>query len=138
MDVIELTRQLGAAIQASEEYKAFTVAKEASENDAEVNDKMAKIEEIRAAYQAAAMDSDPDEKLLGKLDKDFQDVYASLMVSDTMAAYEEAREALDGKMNYIMQILYLCVNGEDPATCEPPEEHECGGDCGCCSSDCGC
>ncbi|MDO5448634.1 MAG: YlbF family regulator [Clostridia bacterium] len=138
MDVIELTRQLGAEIQASEEYKAFTAAKVASENDAEVNDKMAKIEEIRAAYQAAAMDPNPDEKLLGKLDKDFQDVYASLMVSDTMAAYEEAREALDSKMNYIMQILYLCVNGEDPATCEPPEEHECGGDCGCCSSDCGC
>lgn len=136
MDVIELTRQLGAAIQESEEYKAFKVAQEASEKDAEVTDKMAKIEEIRAAYQTAAMEAEPDEKFLAKLDKDFQDVYASLMVSDTMAAYEEAREALDGKMNYIMQILYLCVNGEDPATCEPQEEHECGGDCCSCGGDC--
>ena len=136
MDVIELTRQLGAAIQESEEYKAFKVAQEASENDAEVADKMAKIEEIRAAYQTAAMEAEPDEKFLARLDKDFQDVYASLMVSDTMAAYEEAREALDGKMNYIMQILYLCVNGEDPATCEPQEEHECGGDCCSCGGDC--
>lgn len=138
MDVIELTRQLGAAIQADERYTKLAAAKVAVDNDAEVQDKMKKIEEIRLAYQTAAMDAEPDEKLMGKLDKDFQDVYASLMVTDGMASYEEARAELDELMNYIMQILYLCVNSEDPATCEPPEEHECGGDCGCCSSDCGC
>ncbi len=134
MDVIELTRQLGAAIQADERYTALAAAKTAVDNDAEVQDKMKKIEEIRLAYQTAAMDAEPDEKLMGKLDKDFQDVYASLMVSDGMASYEEARAKLDDLMNYIMQILYLCVNGEDPATCEPQEEdHNCGGDCGHCS-----
>ena len=137
MDVIELTRQLGAAIQADERYKNLVAAKTAVDNDTEVQDKMNKIEEIRQAYQAAAMDANPDEKLMGKLDKDFQDVYASLMVSDSMANYEENRAQLDELMNYIMQILYLCVNGEDPATCEPPEEdHDCSGDCSCCGGDC--
>ena len=134
MDVIELTRQLGAAIQADERYTKLAAAKTAVDNDAEVQDKMKKIEEIRLAYQTAAMDAEPDDKLMSKLDKDFQDVYASLMCSDGMQAYEATRTELDGLMNYIMQILYLCVNGEDPATCEPQEEdHECSGECSHCS-----
>ncbi len=133
MDAIAITRQLGAAIQESEEYKVFTAAKEKTEKDAEIQDMMKKIEEIRLAYQTAAMDANPDEKLMEKLDKDFQNVYTALMVTDGMSAYEQARQALDAKMNYIMQILYLCVNGEDPATCEPQEEHDCGGECSHCS-----
>ncbi len=134
MDVIELTRQLGAAIQEDERYKKFVAARVASENDPEIMDKTKKIDEIRAEYQAAAMDPNPDDAIMAKLDKDFQDVYASLMASDKMAEFQEASEDINGLMNYIMQILYLCVNGEDPATCEPEEEeHDCGGECSHCS-----
>lgn len=134
MDVIELTRQLGAEIQKDERYLKFIAARQATENDPEIMDKTKKIEEIRTEYQAAAMDANPDEQLMAKLDKDFQDVYAALMTSDKMADFNEASGAVDEMMNYIMQILYLCVNGEDPATCEPAtEEHECGGECSHCS-----
>lgn len=133
MDVVALTRQLGAAIQADDRYKKFMEAKVASEQDPEVKDMMAKIEEIRVAYQAESMNAEPDEKLLGKLDKDFQNIYTALMVTDAMAAYEESRQEIDNMMNYLMQILYLCVNGEDPETCEPPEDHECGGECSHCA-----
>ncbi len=133
MDVIELTRQLGAAIQADERYAKFADAKAATEANAEIQDMMKKIEEIRTAYQAAAMSETPDEKLMEKLDKDFQNVYTALMVTDGMSAYDSASQELDGMMNYIMQLLYLCVNGEDPKTCEPPTDHECGGECSHCS-----
>ena len=64
MDVIELTRQLGAAIQADEKYKKFADAKAVTESNAEIQDMMKKIEEIRTAYQAAAMSETPDEKLM--------------------------------------------------------------------------
>lgn len=133
MDVVALTRQLGAAVQEDERYKKFVAAKEASEASAEVKDMMAKIDELRVAYQAEAMNLEPDETVLAKFDQDFQQLYAALMVNDTMQAYEQARQELDGMMNYLMQILYLCVNGEDPATCEPQEEHECGGECSHCA-----
>ena len=36
MDIIELTRQLGAAIQQTEEYKRFMAAKEKNDNDAQL------------------------------------------------------------------------------------------------------
>lgn len=134
MDVVALTRQLGAAIQEDERYKNFIARKEASEKDPEVQDMMAKIEEIRTQFQAESMNATPDEKLMGKLDKDFQNVYTALMCTDVMAQYEESRQEIDNMMNYLMQILYLCVNGEDPQTCEPqPAEGECGGSCSSCA-----
>ncbi len=134
MNVVELTRQLGAAIQQDERYLKFIAAREQIDKDPEILDKTAKIEEIRTEYQAAAMDPNPDEALLSKLDKDFQDIYAALMTSDKMAEFNDASGEVDKMMNYIMQILYLCVNGDDPATCEPAEEeHECGGECSHCS-----
>ena len=46
MDVVALTRQLGAAVQEDERYKKFVAAKEASEASTEVKDMMAKIDEL--------------------------------------------------------------------------------------------
>lgn len=133
MDVVALTRQLGAAIQEDERYKKLVSTREASEKDAQVMEMMKKIDELRTTYQAEAMSASPDETVLQKLDGDFQNIYTNLMMNDSMQAYEEARQELDKMMNYLMQILYLCVNGEDPATCEPQEEHDCGGECSHCA-----
>ena len=133
MDVIELTRQLGAAIQADEKYQKFAAAKKAADEDDTVQAQLAEIEKIRTEYQEAAMAENPDDARLSKLDQEFQMAYAGFMGSETMESYENARAELDAMMNYIMQILYLSVNGEDPATCEPPEEHDCGGECSACA-----
>ena len=51
-------------------------------------------------------------------------------VAAVAAAYD-----IDELMNYVMQLLGLCVNGADPVTCEP-EPHDCGCDCESCHSDC--
>ena len=133
MDVIEVTRQLGTAIQADERYKKFVAAKEASDKNPEVDKYMQKIDELRNKYQAEATKENADETVLGNLDKEFQDTYAKLMADPNMKDYEAARQEVDAMMNYLMQILYLCVNGEDPATCEPQQEHSCSGECSCCS-----
>ncbi|MDR0315186.1 MAG: YlbF family regulator [Oscillospiraceae bacterium] len=134
MDVVEITRQLGAVVQKDQRYLEFVEAKNASEADEEVLGLMDKINELREEYQKESEKADADQMLLGKLDQDFQNLYTSLMVNDKMANYEIKRQELDKLMNYLMQILYLCVNGEDPATCEPPQEdeHNCEG-AGCAS-----
>ena len=51
MSVIELTRQLGAAIQADERYKAFDEAKKANDADKELNDLIGKINLVQMNYQ---------------------------------------------------------------------------------------
>ena len=54
MSVIELTRQLGAAIQADERYKAFDEAKKANDADKELNDLIGKINLVQLNYQQEA------------------------------------------------------------------------------------
>ena len=131
MDIIEITRQLGAAIQQDERYLAFHEARRANEADSDLNDLINKIQLIHMSYQHEAAKDNADEEKLEAYDKEFSEVYKTVMDNENMIKYEAARKAVDDMMNHITQILSLCVQGHDPMTCEP-EEHNCSGDCGAC------
>ena len=135
MSVIELTRQLGAAIQKDERYLAFAAAKEANEKDEALNALMGEIQMIQMNYQMEASKEAPDSAKMQEFEAEFNAKYEAFMANENMQKYDEARAQVDSMMNYIMQILSLCVNGADPATCEPEDQHEhsCDGSCSSCS-----
>ena len=135
MSVIELTRQLGAAIQQDERYLAFAKAKEANEKDEALNALMGEIQMIQMNYQMEASKEAPDSAKMQEFEAEFNAKYEAFMANENMQRYDEARAEVDSMMNYIMQILGLCVNGADPATCEPEQQHEhsCDGSCSSCS-----
>ena len=134
MSVIELTRQLGAEIQKDERYLAFAAAKEANEKDEALNALMGEIQMIQMNYQMEASKETPDSAKMQEFEAEFNAKYEAFMANENMQKYDEARAQVDAMMNYIMQILSLCVNGADPATCEPEKhDHECGGSCSSCS-----
>ena len=135
MNVIELTRQLGAAIQKDERYLAFAAGKEANEKDEALNALMGEIQMIQMNYQMEASKETPDSAKMQEFEAEFNAKYEAFMANENMQKYDEARAQVDSMMNYIMQILGLCVNGADPATCEPEEQHEhsCDGSCSSCS-----
>ena len=132
MDIIEITRQLGAAIQQDERYLAFHEARRTNEADTDLNDLINKIQLIHMSYQHEAAKDDANEEKLAAYDKEFSEVYQTVMANENMQKYEAARHAVDDMMNEITAILSLCVQGEDPKTCQPQEEHHCSGDCGSC------
>ena len=134
MNVIELTRQLGAAIQKDERYLAFAAAKEANEKDEALNALMGEIQMIQMNYQMEASKETPDSAKMQEFEAEFNAKYEAFMANENMQKYDEARAEVDSMMNYIMQILGLCVNGADPATCEPEQhDHSCDGACSSCS-----
>ncbi|MDD7615237.1 MAG: YlbF family regulator [Clostridiaceae bacterium] len=132
MDIIEITRQLGAAIQQDERYLAFHEARRTNEADTDLNDLINKIQLIHMSYQHEAAKDDANEEKLAAYDKEFSEVYQTVMSNENMQKYEAARHAVDDMMNEITAILSLCVQGEDPKTCQPQEEHHCSGECGSC------
>ena len=132
MDIIEITRQLGAAIQQDERYLAFHEARRTNEADTDLNDLINKIQLIHMSYQHEAAKDDANEEKLAAYDKEFSEVYQTVMANENMQKYEAARHAVDDMMNEITAILSLCVQGEDPKTCQPREEHHCSGECGSC------
>lgn len=131
MDLEKMTRELGKAIQASEQYKAMQEALAANEADTELNDMMGKIELIRLQFSQETQKETPDQEKLQQYDKEFKETYTAIMGRPTMMAYNIARQDVDEMMQRISGILALCVNGEDPDTCSP-EAHNCSGSCSTC------
>ena len=136
MDIIELTRELGAAIQADPAYEAFHNARKVNEQDDALNELMSKIQLIHMSYQHEAMKEDSNEEKLAAYDKEFTEVYRQVMANPNMIAFENAKNGLDALMKRITGILTLCAQGEDPKTCEYKEQG-CSGNCSSCSSNCG-
>ena len=133
MDVITAVRALGAAIQEDERYLAFMKAKEANDADIALNGLIGKLNLIQLSYQNEASKEESDQSKLEGMDAEFREIYGQIMLNENMRKYEEAKNDVDGMMNYLIQILTLCVNGDDPATCEPQAQEEaCGGNCASC------
>lgn len=61
MDIIKLTRELGAAIQQDERYAKFQAAQKANEEDKELNELMGKIQLVHMSYQHEASKEDANE-----------------------------------------------------------------------------
>lgn len=135
MELEKLARQLGAAIQQDKVYLDFQEAMKKNEEDTALNELMGKIKLLQMSYQHEASQETPDEKKLEQYSKEFQGLYEQVITNENMKAFEEARQAVDEMMNYLTGILALCVNGEDPETCDPhahAHDHECGGECPSC------
>ncbi len=133
MNVIEITRQLGEAIQQDDKYIAFMEAKKANEDDMALNALIGKLNLVQMAYQNESGKDAPDEQKLSDMDKEFQSLYGEIMLNENMKRYEEKKQDLDDMMNYLIGILSQCVNGADPATCEPVSaDGECTGSCSTC------
>ena len=134
MDVIAKARELGAALQQDERYLALKKAQEANEQNTALNELIAKIQLLQVSFQHEAQKEDKDDAKLQQMDQEFGQIYAQIMADPGMQAYEAAAAEVDQLMKYINAIFTLCLQGEDPATCEPPkeEEHHCGGECSGC------
>ncbi len=135
MDIVKIARELGKAIQEDERYARFDEAKKDKDADMELNSLIGKLNLIQMSYQHES-ENNRDENKMKEYDEQFNKIYDEIMKNETMINYEAAREELDNMMSYIVNILTLCVNGEDPETCEPSPGNGCGGNCASCSEGC--
>ena len=134
MDVIAKARELGALLQQDERYVKLMEAQKANENDTALNELIARIQLVQMSFQHEATKEDKNEQNFFFNDTAIAEIYTQIMANPNMQAYEAARKDIDDLMQYINAIFALCLQGEDPATCEPPKhDHECGGECSSCS-----
>ena len=126
-----MTRELGKAIQADERYKAYMTAKEANDNNTELQKLIGDFNLIRMNINQAMSAENKDEENLKKLDEEMRALYAQIMGSEGMIAFNEAQNALEQLIGDVQQIITMCANGEDPDTCQV--SHGCSGSCSSCS-----
>ena len=100
----------------------------ANEKDDELNNLIGKINLVQMNYQKeASKGEEADESKMEQYGKEFEEAYRAVMLNGNMVKFEAAKTAVDDMMNEIMGILALCVDGQDPETCTPAEEHHCNG-----------
>ena len=130
MDVLAKARELGAALQASEEYVRYAKARLNNDNNKELQDAIGEFNLIRLKLdQEISKDENKDDLAIRALNEQLREKYNQVMANSAMAEYNEAKKAVDKILNDINSIIMMCAEGEDPATCEIPD---CTGDCSTC------
>ncbi|MDD6032391.1 MAG: YlbF family regulator [Oscillospiraceae bacterium] len=132
MDLIQMTRELGKAIQASPEYKKMMEAQTACDADESLQEGIGEFNLVRMQLTAESQKEEKDADRLQELNGKLQAVYTAVMGNENMMAYNIAKQDLDALMQQVQGLLTLCLNGEDPDTCEVPEGG-CSGSCSTCS-----
>ncbi|MBQ8349625.1 MAG: YlbF family regulator [Ruminococcus sp.] len=130
MDVIELTRELGKAIQQDDRYIAYNLAKQVNDNDSELQADIERFSQLRSDLSKAMSEENKDGDKLQKIDEELKAVYQKIMSNKNMIVFNAAQQALEGLINNVNQIISLCANGEDPDTCQPSTG--CTGSCSTC------
>ena len=129
MDIIELTRQLGAEIQKTEEYKRFMAAKEKNDADEQLQKQIGDFNLLKMQLDAEHEKEAKDEAKILEINEQIVALYNEIVSGEAMSEYNAAYEAYRTLTDKISNILLMCENGEDPATCEPSS---CTGNCSSC------
>lgn len=84
MDVIELARELGKAIQQDERFLAMQIARQNSDNDDELQQLIGEFNLKRMAINNEAAKENRDEAKLQQLNSELRETYAKVMQNKNM------------------------------------------------------
>ena len=132
-DILQLTRELGVAIQKDERYTALEQAKKKHDEDAVLQDKIGQLNILVMNFnqEMGKPDAEKDKEKIEKLNNDYAALYNEIMANENMSAYQKAQQELEALANEINSILAMSLNGEDPLTCDPNAQ-DCTHDCSTC------
>ncbi len=130
MDIIELTRKLGAAIQQEQSYKNFMAIREKNDNNEELQKQIGEFNLLKMQLDEELAKEERNDSKVREANERVLEVYNTIMASSAMQEYNKAYADYKALTDKIMNILAMCQNGEDPETCEPSN---CTGNCSSCS-----
>ncbi len=130
MTVLEAARNLGSAIQSDERFIRYAKAKLENDNDTALQNNIGEFNTIRMNLDREMTAEQRDEEKIKELNTKLRDIYGDIMSSPAMAEYNAAKAELDTLIQDVNSVIMQCVDGADPATCEP--ETQCTGSCSTC------
>lgn len=131
MDIIEMTRELGKAIQADDRYVAYMLARQANDDDEQLQNLIHAFNLKRMELQMEIGKPDKNEDKVQELNEVIKSTYSTIMSNPKMVVYDAAKQGFDELMSQINTIISMSANGLDPATIDL-NTASCGGNCGSC------
>ena len=121
-ELVEKARELGVAIQDTDEFTAFIVAKTAADKSEKLQDKLGQFNLKKLDLNRAIIAEEKD-------NEEVKNLYEAIVSDPLMIAYSTTKDELDNTVRFIMQIIQGSANGDNPYEIE---EQSCGGDCSAC------
>lgn len=133
MDIINLARELGSAIQQNEEYIDYKI----KEQNVECDEKLQKtIEEFnlkKVSINNEIGKSEVDQKKIDELNESIGELYNQIMQNETMKDYNDAKQKFETTLRKVILIINSSAQGENPYTVDVESESSCAGNCSSCS-----
>ena len=130
MDIIEMTRELGKALQTDDRYIAYMLAKQANDEDKALQEQIDSFEKMRYDLSMEMTKEKKDTDKIKELDDNIKATYNKIMSNKNMIVFAAAQKSLEQLVGNIQEIITMSANGEDPAACEPSTG--CTGSCATC------
>lgn len=131
MSILEASRALGAEIQKDERFIRYAKARLANDNDKQLQDGIGEFNVVRMNLDNEMANENRNEEKIKELNEKLRKIYTELMSSSSMVEYNTAKADMDTLLADVNSVIIQCVEGADPATCEP-EQHSCSGSCESC------
>ena len=128
-ELVEKARELGVAIQDTDECTAFIVAKTAADKSEKLQDKLGQFNLKKLDLNRAIIAEEKDNEKIAELNGEVKNLYEAIVSDPLMIAYSTTKDELDNTVRFIMQIIQGSANGDNPYEIE---EQSCGGDCSAC------
>ena len=131
MDIIQMTRELGKAIQADDRYIAYCLAKQANDEDEQLQALINAFNLKRVELQMEIAKPDKDNDKVQELNNLIKDNYQKIMSNPKMIVYNSTKSAMDELMSQINTVISMSANGVNPDEIDVTTA-SCVGDCGSC------
>lgn len=133
MGIESALRELGKEIQKDERFIVLQAAATANDGDQELQNKMQEMQLISLKYQQeAGKGEEASQDKIAELQEEYQKLYSTIMEMENMQKYSAAASEMEQMAQYISGMIGLFFDGQDPETCELPQDDGCTHNCSTC------
>ncbi len=131
MDIIEMARNLGKAIQEDDTYIKLKIAQQAVNDDKVLQDMIGNFNMLKLSANNEMTKDQPNQEKIKSINEDLRKSYSNIMENPKMAEFNKIQEDFNFMINRLNSIIMKSAQGEDPMTAD--YEESCGGNCSSCS-----
>ena len=131
-EILNLAREIGVALQRSDEYINYRMNEQRAECSKELQDTIKKFNEKKSEINLELSKENADQKKMDKLNSEIGELYRKITNDETMKRFNEAKNIFDSMLGKISYFISECAKGEDPYKVEIPDEESCTGSCDTC------
>lgn len=131
-DVIQLTRELGEAIQKDDRYIKFEVLNQKADTDTTLQNIIGEFNIARMELSRLMKEPEENAEKIQEQDAKVRELYEQAMNNPAMVEFNKAKDEINELLKSVNYIISCAANGEDPMTCPEKAPEGCTGSCSTC------